>query len=113
MESVGVFQAAKYYDIPVISVRAISNLLNSSGDDLGTGSDALTICSERISMYLLALFTHIPALETATKAIRQKRISESNINSTLKSKALNGLFFNKIALQNEVKENPIYLSSKL
>ena len=33
MESAGVFKAAEYYDIPVMTIRAISNLLDTSGID--------------------------------------------------------------------------------
>lgn len=52
MESAGVFNAASYYDIPVITIRAISNSLDSQGNDLGTPSDALAICSQRIALFL-------------------------------------------------------------
>lgn len=52
MESAGIFNAAGYYNIPVITIRAISNSLDAQGNDLGTPPDALTICSQRIALFL-------------------------------------------------------------
>ncbi len=75
MESIGVFNAAQYYDIPVIVVRAISNLLDNSGDDMGTPSDALSICSARIAIFLKNLLSNISALEEHTIKNRNKKIA--------------------------------------
>ncbi len=76
MESVGVFKAAEYYDIPVMTIRAISNLLNVSGDDLGTELDALAICSERISLFLNELLSNIQELEPLAILKQKNKISE-------------------------------------
>lgn len=59
MESVGVFKAAEYYDVPVITIRAISNLLDDAGNDLGTRPDALEICANRLALCLTAILNHI------------------------------------------------------
>ncbi len=63
MESSGVCRAAKYYDIPVLAIRAISNSLDAKGHDLGTPPTALAICSDRIRDFLQDLLTRIDALK--------------------------------------------------
>lgn len=62
MESAGIVKAAEYYDVPVVTLRAISNLLDDEGNDLGTRSDALTICAESLAACLLELLPHIKNL---------------------------------------------------
>lgn len=59
MESAGVFKAAEYYGTPVITLRAISNLLDGEGNDLGTRPDALDVCAERLASCLIAVLNHI------------------------------------------------------
>jgi len=59
MESTGVFNAAKHYDIPVMAVRAVSNSLDADGKDLGTPEGGLAICSGRIRDFLHDLFPRI------------------------------------------------------
>lgn len=63
MESSAVFNAAKHYRIPVMTVRAISNSLDAEGNDLGTADDALNICSQRLSDYLWDLLNRIGTLK--------------------------------------------------
>ncbi|MDO8954155.1 MAG: 5'-methylthioadenosine/S-adenosylhomocysteine nucleosidase [Gammaproteobacteria bacterium] len=63
MESSGVFNAANHYDIPVITIRAISNSLDIDGKDLGTPTDAIERCSERLSEFLLELLARIHDFE--------------------------------------------------
>ena len=76
MESVGVFKAAGYYDTPVMTIRAISNLLNSSGMDSGTPSEAIDICSERIALFLTMFLTHTPLLEPTVKLKQQQIMTD-------------------------------------
>jgi uncharacterized protein len=76
MESVGVFKAAEYYGIPVMTIRAISNLLNVSGDDLGTELDVIAICSERIAIFLNGLLSNIHLLEPIALLNQQQKVSE-------------------------------------
>lgn len=52
MESSAVFRTAEYYDIPVITIRAISNLLDENGDDLGTAPDSLERCAKQLRLCL-------------------------------------------------------------
>lgn len=52
MESTGVFNAARHYNIPVVTVRVISNSLDDSGNDLGTLADSLILCSDRLAQFL-------------------------------------------------------------
>lgn len=59
MESAGVYKAAGYYDVPVLTLRAISNLLDDAGNDLGTKSDALEICSKRLALCLTQILNHL------------------------------------------------------
>ena len=59
MESAGVFKAAEYYDVPVITVRAISNLLDDAGNDLGTKPDALEVCANRLALCLTEILNHM------------------------------------------------------
>lgn len=66
MESSGVFKAAEYYDIPVITIRAISNLLDDAGNDLGTRPDALEVCADRLAICLTAILNHSLSLEAIT-----------------------------------------------
>ncbi|PJD91310.1 MAG: hypothetical protein CK423_09470 [Legionella sp.] len=49
MESSGIFKAAQYYATPVLTIRAISNLISEVGDDLGTPLDALSVCATRLA----------------------------------------------------------------
>jgi adenosylhomocysteine nucleosidase len=49
MESAGIYKAAAYFNVPVLTLRAISNLLDESGNDLGTTPDALEVCSQRLA----------------------------------------------------------------
>lgn len=63
MESAGVFKAAEYYDVPVITIRAISNLLDDAGNDLGTSHDALGICADRLALCLTAILIHTQNLK--------------------------------------------------
>ncbi len=76
MESVGVFKAAEYYDIPVMTIRAISNLLNDSGIDLGTDSDALAICSERLAQFLTLFLRRSSELEKEARLNQKKKVDE-------------------------------------
>lgn len=75
MESVGIFKAAQYYDTPVMTIRAISNLLDKFGADLGTKSNALSICSEKLALFLKAFLNNVSELELIAKQNQQKRIS--------------------------------------
>lgn len=63
MESAGIYKAAEYYNVPVITIRSISNLLDEFGNDLGTKPDALQICSERLAVCLMQLLSHINTFE--------------------------------------------------
>lgn len=65
MESAGAIVAANDYDIPVITIRGISNLLTADGKDLGTSEGAIHTCSERLAQYLAILLTKIPELQKA------------------------------------------------
>lgn len=64
MESAGIYKAAEYYNVPVITIRSISNLLDEFGNDLGTKPDALEICSERLAACLMKFLSHINNVET-------------------------------------------------
>lgn len=75
MESAGVFKAAEYYDVPVIALRAISNLLDTDGNDLGTRPDALTICAEKLASCLTSILNRTHDLETIADFNQQKAIS--------------------------------------
>lgn len=56
MESSGVYRAAKRMgNIPTISIRVISNLLDENGKDRGTSDDAMEICAKKLSDFLMAL----------------------------------------------------------
>ncbi len=68
MESTGVFNAAKHYDVPVIVIRAISNSLDETGKDLGTPDTALATCADRIRDFLQELLSKIHALEPIVNA---------------------------------------------
>lgn len=59
MENAGVFYAASYYHTTVIAVRAISNNLDSQGNDLGTTNNAIAICSERLACFLNHLINNV------------------------------------------------------
>lgn len=59
MESAGIYKAAEYYNVPVVTLRSISNLLDEFGNDLGTKHDALQICSERLAKCLLQFLSHL------------------------------------------------------
>ena len=74
MESAGVFKAAAYYDIPVITIRAISNLLDEDGNDLGTSPDALRICADRLAVCLTTILNQLP-LDRIAACKHQKKIS--------------------------------------
>ena len=63
MESAGIYKVVEYYNVPVITIRSISNLLDELGNDLGTKPDALQICSERLAICLMQLLSHINNLE--------------------------------------------------
>lgn len=59
MESAGLYKAAAYHDAPVITLRAISNLLDDEGCDLGTEPNALELCAERLALCLLEMILGI------------------------------------------------------
>jgi len=59
MESAGIYKAAEYYNVPVITIRSISNLLDEFGNDLGTKPNALQLCAARLASCLTQLLTHI------------------------------------------------------
>lgn len=63
MESAGVFKAAEYYEVPVITLRAISNRLDTDGNDLGTKDNALAICAQRLASCLIPILKHTLLLE--------------------------------------------------
>ncbi len=69
MESAGVFKAAEYYDVPVITIRAISNLLDDLGNDLGTRPDALMVCADRLALCLTAILHHTLSLGIESQAV--------------------------------------------
>lgn len=74
MESVGVFKAAEYYSIPVLTIRAISNLLTTSGEDLGTEDDAIGMCSARLLQFIEHFLSKMPALEPVAALAQQQKI---------------------------------------
>ena len=76
MESAGVFKAAEYYDVPVITIRAISNLLDDAGNDLGTRADALEVCADRLALCLTAILNHTLSLEVIAAFNQQKKICD-------------------------------------
>lgn len=56
MESAGVFRAAnRFGPTPALAVRAISNLLDERGRDLGTGEHGVEDCAGRLADFLMAL----------------------------------------------------------
>jgi len=63
MEGSGACYAAALHDIPLIMLRAISNSLDSLGNDLGTPKDALITCSNRLSEFLLFILKNTPLLQ--------------------------------------------------
>lgn len=74
MESSGVFNAANFYDVPVVTVRAVSNLLDAEGNDLGTATDALTKCSDRLTRYLTDLMPRLHDFEPVIAAKKKAEI---------------------------------------
>jgi predicted cupin superfamily sugar epimerase/nucleoside phosphorylase len=76
MESAGMYKAAAYYHVPVITIRAISNLLDEEGNDLGTAPDALKICSEKLATCLIELLSYIKTLDAVVRSNQQKRVEE-------------------------------------
>lgn len=60
MEGSAVLAAANYYKIPSIVVRAISNLLDEQGNDMGSEKGALVLCSERLTQFLFTLLSCTP-----------------------------------------------------
>lgn len=68
MESAGVFKAAEYYDVPIIIIRAISNLLDDEGNDLGTTPNALETCADKLALCLTAILKHIVELNILAPA---------------------------------------------
>lgn len=76
MESVGVFKAAEYYSIPTMTLRAISNILNEDGTDLGTELDALKVCSTRIALFLNGFINNLLELGDYAEKKQQNRIAE-------------------------------------
>lgn len=60
MESSGVCRAAKRMgNIPTISIRVISNLLDENGKDRGAPEGAIEICAKRLSDFLMAVISKI------------------------------------------------------
>lgn len=56
MESSGICRAAKRMgNIPTISIRVISNLLDDKGNDRGTPDGAINVCAKRLSDFLMAI----------------------------------------------------------
>lgn len=76
MESSGIFKAADYYDIPVITLRAISNLLDDAGNDLGTMPNALEVCAERLTSCLISMLNHLLNVSVIANLNQQQRISK-------------------------------------
>jgi len=76
MESAGVFKAAEYYNVPVITLRAISNLLDDAGNDLGTRPDALDVCADRLALCLIAILNHTLSLQVIADLNQQKKIND-------------------------------------
>ena len=65
MESAGIYKAAAYFNVPVLTLRAISNLLDESGHDLGSTHDALKVCSQRLAdclMHVLSSKHHLESI---------------------------------------------------
>lgn len=69
MESSAVFSAAADYEIPVITIRAISNSIDADGKDLGTAPDAIAICSQRLNEFLHELLGRIEQLSPKAAAL--------------------------------------------
>jgi 5'-methylthioadenosine/S-adenosylhomocysteine nucleosidase len=76
MESGSVFKAAEYYDVPVITLRAISNLLDDEGNSLVTRPDALDVCTKKLALCLTAILNHTQSLETIAEFNQHQKISE-------------------------------------
>lgn len=62
MESSGMYKAAAHYAVPVMTIRAISNLLDELGNDLGTTADALPVCAQQLSAIFEHTLQHMPQL---------------------------------------------------
>jgi nucleoside phosphorylase len=74
MENMGVYKAASFYDIPIITVRAISNLLDNEGNDLGTKPDAMSICTKQLSLAFNQIINLIDILNPSIKEKEQEVI---------------------------------------
>jgi len=74
MEGAGVLKASGHYDIPTLIIRAISNLIDTSGADLGTASNAIKICSARLAVFLNNFLEHTSELKEIPTQNQQKRI---------------------------------------
>ena len=60
MESSGICRAVeRFNNIPALSIRAISNLLDEKGHDRGTPANGMTICSQRLAEFVLPLLPMI------------------------------------------------------
>lgn len=52
MENVGVYKAAEHYNMPVLTVRAISNAIDNEGNDEGTANNAIDICGKNLQSFV-------------------------------------------------------------
>lgn len=75
MESAGLYKAASYYGVPILTIRAISNLLDDAGNDLGTAPDALTTCAHRLADCLQLALQHSSVLQEVVDSKRQQQIT--------------------------------------
>lgn len=76
MESAGIYKSAACFKIPVISIRAISNLINLKGDDLGTESNSIQLCAQRLKIFVDKFLNLQLNLEPLIREIQFKRIKE-------------------------------------
>lgn len=63
MEGSGLSYAAFHDDTPLVVVRAVSNNLDSNGNDLGTPDDAIHQCAVRLADFMMVVLETIPDLE--------------------------------------------------
>src|SRR3990167_1759987 len=62
MESSAIFNAAQYYNIPVITLRAISNVIDADGNDRGTADHAIEKCSKQLGKFLIKFIENLPLI---------------------------------------------------
>ena len=106
MEAAGFFRAAVAQAVPALMLRAVSNQLDAQGNDLGTDSQAIGLCAERLAAAMVPLIKAWPGHETNQNLNQMQSETQSQQQSTAMDTHSKGTGANELIARFDLEPHP-------